>query len=84
MITHHFETDTKFEMAGYFADDYGRRLGSWTWDGKTIRVTAASTTRPQSLEQFDLTKYSDEDLRERLVNLAKEITEDLRGEPFPT
>lgn len=83
MITHHFEKDDGVILSGYFSGDFGSRICSWKWDGKQIEVTADGKMGRGYLTDSELAEHSDEELRERLVEMAKTIAVKLRGEPFP-
>ena len=83
MITLHIEKDDGVIFSGYFAGDFGGKISSFEWNGEDIKVDASDKTRRVSLAQFDMAQYSDEELRKRIIDIAKSTAEDLRGEPFP-
>ena len=81
MITHHLNEGNQ---GGYFADDYGRSLCRWSWDDKAriMKVQAGRIERPVDLSSFGIDRLSDDQLLERLIDIAKSTGEDIRGKPF--
>lgn len=82
MNTHHFLTDDDI-FNGYFSDDYGRKRYSYHYDpdSKVLTVTCGPFGRRQNLSDKGVDRLSNEKLRDRLIELANEIGEDLIANP---
>lgn len=85
MVTHHLNNDEDFREGGFFADDFGRPICRWSWhaENTTLKVRSGSFGRETNLSEYgDVSRLSNDDLMRRLIDIAKSIGEDLRGQPF--
>lgn len=79
MITHHFVTDDDI-LNGYFSDESGQKLYSYHFDpdSQLLTVTRKPFSRSVDLSAAGIGRLSEDELRDRLIELAKEVGEDLR------
>ncbi len=84
MITHHFNDNSDYTQGGKIADDYGPTICEWTWDSESrvIDVRCGLQGRRKDLSTFDPAWLTDDELRKRLPDVAKEIAEDIQGKKF--
>lgn len=76
MITHHIDEDGQ---SGNFADDHGRMICHWNWDAElfVLRVRVGQTERPVDLSSFDIDRLTEDELIQRLIEIAQSTGDDL-------
>ena len=81
-MSKHYLSESK--STGYFADDEERVLCRWTWDNesKILTVRCGPHERPVDLSSFGLDRLDEDELLDRLIDMAKATGQSLRGTPF--
>ena len=81
MITHHLNDEKDYRQGGRFADDYGRTICEWTWEAESrvIHVRCGSKGHRRDLSEFDPAWLTDDELKKRLPDLARDIAKQIRG-----
>ena len=85
MTTHVWNDENDYTQGGYFTEYGEKKLGEWTFDADTrvISVRVGLKGKTRDLSEFNPEWLTDDELRKRLPDLAKEMAEQVRGEPFP-
>lgn len=82
MTTHHWTRGKDAAQGGYFTDDDERIVCRWAFDPKAYVITVrhGSVSRPTVLSGFGIEHLEEVELRQRLVELAGEVCEQLQRE----
>lgn len=84
MSTHSFNDDADPKAGGWFVDSEGRLLCRWTYDehGPSLTVRYGPRGHKAELANLGLEEMSNDELRTRLVELARDFAQMHRGIKF--
>jgi hypothetical protein len=80
VITHHFTDAADGEIQkGYWTQENGQRIVSWTWDSeqRVLTMQCGSRSRNHDLSSLSPEPTSEQNLRERLPRLAIAFAEEI-------
>ena len=84
MITHQYNDRNDWQKGGAWFGHYGRQIGVWTFDpeARRISVRCGQTTRTFDLPKTSAPEPIEQELRERVLEIATDIAQELSPDRF--
>jgi len=81
MITHHFDDENDYKHGGKFKGHYGQPICEWTWaaESRVIEVRCGLKTLCKDLSEFDPAWLTDDELKSRLPDVARDLAKQIMG-----